>query len=53
VLNEEIMIGKGYSNERVWVTIDVVEQILRAFHKTKRAGKFKEVKTMKYKVKNL
>ncbi|MEA3458101.1 MAG: hypothetical protein U9R21_05430 [Candidatus Thermoplasmatota archaeon] len=40
------MIGKGHSNERVWVTIDVVEQILRAFLKSKRANKFKEVKTM-------
>jgi hypothetical protein len=47
------MIGKGYSNERFWVTIDVVEFILRAFLKSKRANKFKEVKTMKYKIKNL
>lgn len=53
VFNEEIMIGKGYSNERIWVTIDVIEQTLRAFHKAKRANKFKEVKTMKYKIKNL
>jgi hypothetical protein len=53
VFNEEIMIGKGYSNERIWVTIDVIEQTLRAFHKAKRDEKFKEVKTMKYKMKNL
>ena len=53
MINEEIMIGKGYSTERVWVTIDVVELILRVFHKAKRADKFKEVKTMKYKIKNL
>jgi len=52
VFNEEIMIGKGYSNERIWVT-DVIEQTLRAFHKAKRANKFKEAKTMKYKIKNL
>ncbi|MCK4348735.1 MAG: hypothetical protein KAW47_08970 [Thermoplasmatales archaeon] len=47
------MISKGYSNERVGVTIDVVEFILRAYLKSKRANKFKEVKTMKYKMKNL
>ncbi|PIV27261.1 MAG: hypothetical protein COS36_06395, partial [Candidatus Altarchaeum sp. CG03_land_8_20_14_0_80_32_618] len=53
MLNEEIMIDKGYVGERVWVTIDVVKHFLIVFYKAKDGKKFKQVKKMKYEVKNL
>ena len=53
VLNEEIMIGKGYVGERVWVTIVVVKHSLIVFHKAKDAPKFKQIKKIGYTVKNL
>jgi len=53
VLNEEIMICKGYVGERVWVTIDVVTHSLIVFHKAKDADKFKQIKKIGYRIKNL
>ena len=53
MLNEEIGIGESYVSERVWVTIDVIEHTLKVFHKAKDADKFKRIKKMGYKIKNL
>ncbi len=53
MLNEEINIGESYVGERIWVTVDVIVHSLIVFHKAKDAKKFKQVKEMNYKIKNL